>query len=82
MVDAMAGSVVGREAELLAVDAALAAARGGLAALVVEGEPGIGKTTVWREAVARAVVQGFRVLACRAAEAEARVSFAALGDLF
>jgi predicted ATPase len=81
MPDPGAGSVVGREAELAAVDAALEAARSSLAALVLEGEPGIGKTTVWREGLARAAGRGFRVLACRAAQAEARLSFAALGDL-
>jgi DNA-binding CsgD family transcriptional regulator len=76
-----AGTVVGRQAELAAVDAVLAAARDGLAALVLEGEPGIGKTTVWREGIARARCQGYRVLSCRAAPAEARLSFAALSDL-
>jgi hypothetical protein len=54
----MAGSVVGREAELRAVDEILVAAREGLGALVFEGEPGIGKTTVWREGISRAGAQG------------------------
>jgi len=46
-----------------------------------KAEPGIGKTTVWREGIARARCQGYRVLSCRAAPAEARLSFAALSDL-
>ncbi len=77
----MATAVFGRETELAAVDAVLAPARIGLAALVLEGDPGIGKTTVWREGTARAVGKGYRVLSCRAAPAEARLSFTALGDL-
>jgi DNA-binding CsgD family transcriptional regulator len=71
----------GRDAELVEVEATLADARHGLAALVLEGDPGIGKTTVWRQGIARAAGHGYRVLACRAVSAEARLSFAALGDL-
>ena len=42
-----AGLVVGRDAELAALDAALAeAARGGTALVVVEGDAGMGKTTL------------------------------------
>jgi DNA-binding CsgD family transcriptional regulator len=73
--------VVGREAELLVVDGFLGAIRDGFAALVLEGEAGIGKTTVWQEAVRRAEEQGCRTLVCRPAEAEAKLSFAALTDL-
>ncbi|MGZ4412523.1 MAG: AAA family ATPase, partial [Gaiellaceae bacterium] len=77
----MTGSVSGRETELAAIDSLLAAAPEVLRSLVIEGEPGIGKTTLWREGVARAVAEGFQVLSCRAAPAEARLSFAGLGDL-
>jgi DNA-binding CsgD family transcriptional regulator len=77
----VAAAVFGRENVLVAVDTALASAQRGLAALVLEGEPGIGKTTIWREGFARASAKGYRVLSCRAALAEARLSFAALGDL-
>lgn len=51
------------------------------AAAVVEGEPGIGKTTVWRLGVESARDAGYRVLACAPAEAESALSFAALRDL-
>ncbi len=77
----MAAAVYGRESVLGAVDTVLAAARHGLAALVLEGDPGIGKTTVWREGIARAAGSGYRVLSCRTTPTEARLSFAALGDL-
>jgi len=73
--------VVGRDEELAAADRFLDAVPAGLCAFVLEGEPGIGKTTVWREAVRRTEERGFRVLSCRPAEAEAKLSFAGLGDL-
>ncbi|MBA2571244.1 MAG: AAA family ATPase [Chloroflexi bacterium] len=49
--------------------------------LVIEGEPGIGKTTVWLEAVRLAREREYRVLQARPAEAEAELSYAALADL-
>jgi len=45
------------------VDAFLAAAHGGFSVLRLHGEPGIGKTTVWREVIRRARSGDFRVLA-------------------
>jgi DNA-binding CsgD family transcriptional regulator len=75
-------SVVGREPELEAIERLLDDARSRFRALVLEGEAGIGKTTVWREAVRRAQAAGFRVLACRPAQAEATLAYASLGDLF
>jgi DNA-binding CsgD family transcriptional regulator len=72
-------SVVGREEELRVVEAFLAS-RGGAAALVVLGEPGIGKTTVWEAAVGLAREQGL-VLTTRPADSEAKLSFTGLSDL-
>ncbi len=48
---------------------------------MIEGEPGIGKTTVWREGAKLAEADGFRVVTCRPAESEAKLSFSALADL-
>jgi DNA-binding CsgD family transcriptional regulator len=76
----MAG-VVGRDAELGAIERFLDDARARFTALVLEGEPGIGKTTVWREATRRAEERGYRVLSCRPVQAEATLAFASLGDL-
>ena len=53
----------------------------GPAAIVFEGTAGIGKTTLWLAGVGAATEQGHRVLSTRAAEAEARLSYTALGDL-
>lgn len=73
--------MVGREAELSSIDDFLGATEDGFAALAVEGEPGIGKTTVWREAARRARASGYQVLSCRPAQSEARLSFVGLIDL-
>jgi DNA-binding CsgD family transcriptional regulator len=70
--------VVGREPELKAVDAFL---DGTARALAIVGDPGIGKTTVWREAVDRARARGAIVLVARPAESEARLSFGGVADL-
>ena len=50
-------------------------------AAVIEGDPGIGKTTLWLDAVRRARERGFRVLTSRAALAESVLAYTALGDL-
>ena len=72
---------VGRDEELARIDAFLTRRGTGGAALVLEGEAGIGKTTLWLAGVERARERGFRVLVARPAEAERELSFAALGDL-
>src|SRR5688572_27549033 len=73
--------VVGREQELKSIADFLDAVPSGPSALVLEGEPGIGKTTVWREGIRSAEGAGFCVLACRPSEPEAKLSFSALADL-
>ncbi len=73
--------VVGRDAELRAVDGFLDAARHRFEVLTVEGEAGIGKTTMWLECVRRAKLRGAHVLATRPSEAEATLSYAGLADL-
>lgn len=73
--------VVGRERELLIVDEFLRRSCEGFSVLILEGEAGIGKTTVWREALHRAEEQGFRVLSCRPAEIETKLALSAVADL-
>ncbi len=77
----MVTAVLGREAELIAVDRLLDSGRRGRAVLVLEGHPGIGKTTIWRHGITRAAAKHYRVLSCRAVQIEARLSFTAIGDL-
>ena len=74
-------AVVGRERELAAVAGPLADGRSRVVGPVLEGEAGIGKTTIWRAAVERASAEGFLVLAARPAEAEAQVALSALEEL-
>lgn len=77
-----AGDLLGRETELAAIDAFLEWNQtGGAGALVLEGEPGIGKTALWREGLRRAGARGIVVLSCHPAETETKLSFSALADL-
>ncbi|MGH2629478.1 MAG: ATP-binding protein, partial [Actinomycetota bacterium] len=77
----MAGDVIGRESELAILNRFLVSIPTGPSALLLSGDPGIGKTTVWKEGLAGALQRGYRTLSCRPVEAETRLSYAALGDL-
>jgi DNA-binding CsgD family transcriptional regulator len=74
-------AVIGRDPEIAAVSAFLDPEPRGPRALLVEGEAGIGKSTVWFESVRLAEARGYRVLRGRPAESEAKLSYAALADL-
>ncbi|HWE07927.1 MAG TPA: AAA family ATPase [Solirubrobacteraceae bacterium] len=76
-----ASAAVGREAELAEVDEFLTRLQTASCALAVEGEPGIGKTTLWHETLRRARASGALVLSCRPAAAEAKLSFSGLSDM-
>ena len=60
----------------------MVALTGGPSSLTVIGGSGIGKTALWRYAVAKAREQGFRVLVSRPAEEEMPLSGVGLTDLF
>src|SRR5262249_4246328 len=51
------------------------------AALMLQGEPGIGKTALWNEACERGRRRGYRLLSARPGELERTLAYAALGDL-
>lgn len=74
--------VLGREAELAEILRSIDATPAGARGLILEGSAGIGKTTLWQAGVEAASAAGFHVLVTRAAESEATLSYAALGDLF
>jgi DNA-binding CsgD family transcriptional regulator len=78
----MAYEIVGRDQELASVRAFVDGAGVGPAALVLEGEPGIGKSTLWLAGVERARESGSRILFSRPADAERGLAHAGLGDLF
>lgn len=73
--------VVGRQDELARLAAFLTAAESSAQALVVDGEAGIGKSTLFEATLAEARGRGFAVFWCRPAVAETVFSFAALADL-
>src|SRR3954471_9018935 len=78
----MAPGVVGRERELSDLPRVLdAAVVDGPRALVLRGEAGIGKTTIWRAVLAVASARSMRILRCAPGELEIRLAYAALGDL-
>ncbi len=69
-------SLVGRSTEVEAIDRALASVRGGaVTPLVIQGEPGIGKTRLLTELAARADSRGFTVLEGSASELEQDLPF-------
>jgi DNA-binding CsgD family transcriptional regulator/tetratricopeptide (TPR) repeat protein len=75
-------AIIGRETELARLSEFLGEGEGHeIRALVLTGEPGAGKTTLWEAGVTLARAERCRVLSARASAAEARLSFAALGDL-
>src|SRR4029078_1050991 len=77
----MPAAVVGRDAELAALRDFLAGISDGTTAFLLEGDAGMGKTTLWSAGVADATERGLRVLRALPAESETGLSFAALGDL-
>ena len=78
----MRGEIAGRARELDAITALLDGVGGGPSVLALWGDAGVGKTTLWEAGVAAAHARGHAVLACRAAAAEARLTYAGLADLF
>src|SRR5262245_40291678 len=78
----MTGTIVGRERELADLGEFLDTVPACTSTLLIEGAPGIGKTTIWEAGVAGARGRGWRVLESRPVESEAKLSYAALGDLF
>ncbi|MEA2621413.1 MAG: hypothetical protein QOH61_323 [Chloroflexota bacterium] len=76
-----APAIVGRDAEVAAVDAFLGASTSGPSSLVFTGEAGMGKTTLWQAAVQGARDRGGHVLMAQPTEFERQLPFAALADL-
>jgi predicted ATPase len=77
----MFNELSGREVETRSIEAFLDRAAAAPSVLVLSGEPGIGKTALWQAGLERAQARGARVLAHRAVEAEAVLSFAGISEL-
>ena len=73
--------LIGRDAELVRIREFLASAMQGPSAMLVRGEPGLGKTTLWRAAIESAESRGLTVLSARCVEAELPFGLVGLSDL-
>lgn len=73
--------MIARATELGAIERFVEASAERSAVLVLEGEPGIGKTTLWEAAIDEARERELRTLVARASGAEAELCFASLTDL-
>ena len=78
----MSPGMIARGAELAIINAFMDRAGDGPRALVLEGEAGIGKSTLWLAGVAAARDRSYRVLESRPAETERTLANVVLGDLF
>jgi DNA-binding CsgD family transcriptional regulator/tetratricopeptide (TPR) repeat protein len=76
-----ADGLLERTAELAAVDWLVSAADDGPAALVLDGEAGIGKTALWEHGIARGLRCGHEVLCVRVRPADAALPFLGLAEL-
>lgn len=72
---------VTRLAEQAAVTTFLDSAAETATGLIVDGEPGIGKTTLYRDALTDASARGFKVLTAQGDQGEVTFAFAGLSDL-
>ena len=77
----MSARVVSREPQAAEIAAFLTSVVAAPCALVIEGEPGIGKTTLWLETIERAEADGFRVMAARPVDAESVLAYTSLADM-
>src|ERR1700678_2363697 len=75
-------AVLGRESEQAQLQHLFARAGDGPSGLLVEGVPGIGKSTLWRNAVVDARRRNWRVIVSSPNEPDRELAFAGLGDLF
>jgi DNA-binding CsgD family transcriptional regulator len=78
----MPAKVVGRASELDAIERLLDSLDEGPAALVLEGDPGIGKTTLVLAGIEAAKRRGIQVHSCAGSSSDARLSYAAMADLY
>jgi len=73
--------LVARDSELDAIRDLLTRDDGPARSLVLDGEPGVGKTSLWEQGIAWGRERGMRVLVARPSEADTALPFAGLIDL-
>ena len=81
MVSVETSGFIRRSVEFRAIADFLLSAERQPSGLAIEGEAGIGKTTLWLAAVDQARARGFKVLSARVGQAESVLAYAALADL-
>jgi DNA-binding NarL/FixJ family response regulator len=81
MIGVVAEGMGNRSVESRAVADFLIAAGAQPSVLVIDGEAGIGKTTLWLAAIEQARKRGFRVLSAAAGQAESILAYATVADL-
>jgi DNA-binding CsgD family transcriptional regulator len=74
-------AIIARTTELEAIREFLARVPERASVLVLEGEAGIGKTTIWREAIEEARAASYRLLIARPGETESKPAYGGLVDL-
>ncbi len=75
-------AVIGRESELQFGEAWVHSLADGPSLLVLQGEPGMGKTTLWAAIASRAEQAGIRVFRARPTAVETSLTLSWLSDLF
>ena len=78
----MAHEMLGRADELAVGRRFLVATGNGPACLIIEGQPGIGKTMLWQVISEEAAASGMRLLVSRPSELEIDLPHVSLADLF
>ncbi|MHB8060792.1 MAG: helix-turn-helix transcriptional regulator [Gaiellaceae bacterium] len=73
--------LLARNDELAAIERLLTSTAKRSSMLMLEGEAGIGKTSLWQNGLRRASDLGYTVLSCRPSPNETPLAFSALGDL-
>ena len=73
--------IIGRDHELEQLGGLVGALESGPRVLLIEGEAGIGKTTIWEAGLDLAAAAPARLLAARAAQAEMPLAFTSVADL-
>ncbi|MCW2628138.1 MAG: transcriptional regulator, luxR family [Mycobacterium sp.] len=77
----VSAGLVSRPVEFRAISEFLQSAAERTSGFVIEGEAGIGKTTLWLAAHDEARARGFQVLSARVGETESVLAYAAVADL-
>jgi DNA-binding CsgD family transcriptional regulator len=77
----MTQMVFGRHSELAKIDAFLARVPASAQVMAIEGESGMGMTTLLLAAIEKATERAWRVLSARPSDAEATFAYAGIGDL-